>query len=182
MTKVEIIDGKPAIRIPHKIRSDYDDLQKLDVLEIGDTATYRRTVTYADIALFAAATGDTNPFHFDEVYASKSRFKQRIAHGMLVTGYISTVLGTILPGPGTIYLNQTLKFKNPVYVGDTITAVAKVTKIKEDKPLVTLQTDCINQKGEKVVEGEAVVIVDYVALEDISVVLPDEASSENKKH
>jgi len=171
MTKVEMIDGKPAIRIPHKVRSSLDDLQKLDILELGDTATYRRTVTYADIALFAAATGDTNPFHFDEEYAKKSRFGQRIAHGMLVTGYISTVLGTILPGPGTIYLSQSLKFRNPVYVGDTITAVARVTKIREDKPLVTLQTDCINQKGEAVVEGEAVVMVDFVSLEDKPVVI-----------
>ena len=174
MTNVEMIDGKPAIRIPHKVRSSLDDLQKLDVLEIGDTATYRRTVTYADIALFAAATGDTNPFHFDEEYAKKSRFGKRIAHGMLVTGYISTVLGTILPGPGTIYLSQSLKFKSPVFVDDTITAIAKVTKIREDKPLVTIQTDCINQNGDKVVEGEAVVMVDFVSLEDAPVVIPEQ--------
>lgn len=174
MTKVEMINGKPAIRIPHKVRSAMDDLQALDVLEIGDTATFRRTVTYADIALFAAATGDTNPFHFDEVYASKSRFKKRIAHGMLVTGYISTVLGTILPGPGTIYLSQKLNFRAPVFVDDTITAVAKVKEIRKDKPLVTLQTDCINQNGEKVVEGEAIVLVDFVPLEDTPVVIPEE--------
>jgi 3-hydroxybutyryl-CoA dehydratase len=176
MTKVEMIDGRPAIRIPNKVRSSLDDLQKLDILEIGDTATYRRTVSYADIALFAAATGDTNPFHFDEEYAKKSRFGQRIAHGMLSTGYISTVLGTILPGPGTIYLSQKLQFKSPVFVGDTITAIAKVKEIREDKPLVTLQTDCINQKGEKVVEGEALVMVDYVSLEDTPVVLPEHLS------
>ena len=164
MTEVEMINGKPAIRIPDKHRSNLDKPQTWDVLEIGDTCTYRRTVTDADIALFAGATGDTNPFHFDDEYASKGRFKKRIAHGMLVTGYISTVLGTILPGPGTIYLSQSLKFVNPVYIGDTITAIAEVLKIKENKPIVTLRTDCINQRGEKVVEGEAVVLVDYVPL------------------
>ena len=178
MTKVEMINGKPAIRIPNKYRSGLDNLHALDILEIGDTATFRRTVTYADIALFAAATGDTNPFHFDEEYAKKSRFGKRIAHGMLVTGYISTVLGTILPGPGTIYLSQKLKFVNPVYVDDTITAVAKVKEIRQDKPLVTLQTNCINQRGETVVEGEALVLVDFVELEDKPVVIPE---SKDKK-
>jgi acyl dehydratase len=164
MTKVEIINGKPAIRIPDKHRSDLDNPQTWNLLEIGDTCTYRRTVTDADVALFAGATGDTNPYHFDDVYASKGRFKRRIAHGMLVTGYISTVLGTILPGPGTIYLSQTLKFRNPVYIGDTITAIAEVLNIKENKPIVTLKTNCINQNGETVVEGEAVVLVDYVPM------------------
>jgi 3-hydroxybutyryl-CoA dehydratase len=83
---------------------------------------------------------------------------------MLVTGYISTVMGTILPGPGTIYLSQSLRFNKPVYIGDTITAFAEVLKIKENKPIVTLKTDCINQNGETVVEGEAVVLVDYVSM------------------
>jgi 3-hydroxybutyryl-CoA dehydratase len=149
MTEVEIIDGKPAIRIPDKHRSDLDNPQTWNVL---------------DIALFAGATGDTNPYHFDEVYASKGRFKKRIAHGMLVTGYISTVLGTLLPGPGTIYLSQSLQFKRPVYIGDTITAIAEVLKIKENKPIVTLKTNCINQNGETVVEGEAVVLVDFISM------------------
>ncbi len=164
MTKVEMRDGKPVIRIPDKQRSDLDAPQTWNVLEIGDKATYRRTVTDADVALFSGATGDTNPYHFDEVYASKGRFKKRIAHGMLVTGYISTVLGTILPGPGTIYVSQSLKFRKPVYIGDTITAIAEVIDIREDKPLVTLRTDCLNQNGEKVVEGEAFVLVEYVPM------------------
>jgi acyl dehydratase len=103
MTQVEIIDGKPVIKIPEQRRSAFDQQQKSsNLIEIGDMATYRRTVTEADIALFSGATGDTNPYHFDEMYAAKGMFKKRIAHGMLVTGYISTVLGTIFPGPGTI--------------------------------------------------------------------------------
>jgi len=166
MTKVEIIDGKPAIRIPDKKRTFLDNPQAWNILEIGDKATYRRTVTDADIALFAGATGDTNPYHFDDVYASKGRFKKRIAHGMIPTGYLSTVLGTIMPGPGSIYLSQTLKFRNPVFIGDTITAVVEVTAIKEDKPIVTLATSCINQDGKTVVEGEAVMLVEFVDLSE----------------
>ncbi len=124
--------------------------------------TYRRTVTDADLRLFAGTTGDTNPYHFDDTYAEKGRFGKRVAHGMLVTGYISTVLGTILPGAGTIYLEQNLKFKKPVFLGDTITAVVEVLDIRKDKPIVTLRTDCINQDGITVVEGRAVVFVEYV--------------------
>lgn len=164
MTKVEIINGKPVIRVPEFSRSPYDKQNNRDLIEIGDVATYRRTVTDADIALFAGATGDTNPYHFDEVYASKSRFKRRIAHGMLATGYISTVLGTLLPGPGSIYMNQTLNFKKPVFIGDTLTAYVEILKINETKPIVTVKTDCINQNGEKVVEGEATVLVEFVQL------------------
>jgi 3-hydroxybutyryl-CoA dehydratase len=168
VSKIEIIDGKPVIRFPDKLRSSLDKLQERNFIETGDTATYRRTVTDADIALFSGATGDTNPYHFDELYASRGRFKKRIAHGMLVTGYISTVLGTILPGPGTIYLSQMLQFKKPVYIGDTITATAEVLKINEKKPVVTLRTECRNQNGETVVEGEAVVLVEFVPMDEES--------------
>lgn len=165
LTKVEIIDGKPVVRIPDRQRSSFDNPQTWNILEIGDSGSFSRTVTEADIALFAGATGDTNPFHFDEVYASKGMFGKRIAHGMLVTGYISTVLGTILPGPGTIYLSQTLKFGKPVFIGDTITAIAQILAIKETKPIITLKTNCVNQHGETVVEGEAVVFVDFVPMD-----------------
>jgi 3-hydroxybutyryl-CoA dehydratase len=165
MTQVDIIDGKPVIKVPAQRRSALDQqLQSSDLIEVGDTATYRRTVTEADIALFAGATGDTNPYHFDAVYAAQGMFKQRIAHGMLVTGYISTVLGTIFPGPGTIYLSQTLEFKAPVFIGDTITAVVEVLAIKETKPIVTLRTDCLNQDGKIVVSGQAVVLIEYVPM------------------
>jgi 3-hydroxybutyryl-CoA dehydratase len=166
MTTVELRDGKPVIRVPKRTRSQWDKGQALEFIEIGDTATYRRTVTEADIALFAAATGDTNPFHFDAVYAGKGMFGQRIAHGMLVTGYVSTVLGTILPGPGTIYMSQKLDFKSPVFIGDTITAVVEVLAIKETKPIVTLRTDCMNQDGKMVVEGQAVALISHVYLDE----------------
>ncbi|MFO8110411.1 MAG: MaoC family dehydratase [Thermoplasmata archaeon] len=162
MTNVEIVNHRPAIRIPDKRRSELDAPHTWNLLEIGDVGTYRRTVTDADLRLFAGATGDTNPYHFDDTYAANGRFKKRIAHGMLVTGYISTVLGTVLPGVGTIYMEQNLKFKKPVYIGDTITAVAEVLDIHEKKPIVTLRTDCINQDDETVVEGEAVVLIEYV--------------------
>ncbi len=162
LTKVEIIDGQRVIRMPDRPRSELDYPQNWELLEIGDKATYRKTITDGDISMFAGATGDTNPYHFDDLYASKGRFKKRIAHGMLVTGLISTVLGTILPGPGTIYISQKIDFKKPVYIGDTITAVAEVIKIHESKPIVTLTTNCYNQNREAVVEGEAVVLVEYV--------------------
>jgi len=165
LTKVEIIDGKRVIRMPEKSRSALDYPQAWDLLEVGDKATFRKTITDGDISLFAGATGDTNPYHFDDEYSTKGRFKKRIAHGMLVTGLISTVLGTRLSGPGTIYLSQKIDFKKPVFIGDTITAVAEVTKIHETKPIVTLTTDCYNQDGEAVVEGEAVVLVEYVDME-----------------
>ncbi|MBI2967321.1 MAG: MaoC family dehydratase [Bacteroidetes bacterium] len=162
MTKTEKIDGKAVIRIPDKHRSDLDNPQSWNLIEVGDKASYRRTVTDADVALFSGATGDTNPYHFDEVYAASGRFKKRIAHGMLVTGYLSTVLGTILPGAGTIYLKQVLNFRKPVFIGDTITAIAEVLTIKDDKPIVTLSTTCINQNGETVIDGEATVLVEFV--------------------
>jgi 3-hydroxybutyryl-CoA dehydratase len=165
LTKVEIIDGRRVIRMPDKSRTALDYPQRWDLLEMGDKATFRKTITDGDISMFAGATGDTNPYHFDDVYASKGRFKKRIAHGMLVTGLISTVLGTCLPGPGTIYLSQTISFKKPVFIGDTITAVAEVTNIHETKPIVTMTTNCYNQNDEPVVEGEAVVLVEYVDME-----------------
>ncbi len=165
MTKVEIIDGKRVIRIPEKSRSALDYPQNWDLLEVGDKATFRKTITDGDLSLFAGATGDTNPYHFDDLYSSKGRFGKRIAHGMIVTGLISTVLGTRLPGPGTIYLNQNIAFKKPVFIGDTITAVAEITKIHETKPIVTLSTNCYNQKDELVIEGEAIVLVDYVDMD-----------------
>ena len=165
MTKVEIVDGKRVIRMPDQSRSAQDYPQAWDLLEVGDKASFRKTITDGDISMFAGATGDTNPYHFDDLYSSKGMFGKRIAHGMLVTGLISTVLGTRLPGPGTIYLSQKIDFKQPVYIGDTITAVAEVIKIHESKPIVTLTTNCYNQNNEIVVEGEAVVLVQYVDME-----------------
>lgn len=129
----------------------------LEDLSLGRTATYSRVVTAADIDAFAAVTGDENPVHLDEVYAAGTRFGGRIAHGMLSAGYISTVLGTRLPGPGAIYLSQTLRFRKPVRIGDEVVATARVTAIDEARARVTLETTC-TVGGDVVVEGEAVVM------------------------
>lgn len=128
-------------------------------LEVGQKATFSKTFSADDIAAFAEASGDRNPLHLDEAFAKESRFEGRIAHGMLVAGLISAVLGNQLPGPGTIYLGQELRFKEPVYVGDTITAVVEVIKIREGKPIVTLSTNCYNQHDILVIEGNATVLI-----------------------
>jgi 3-hydroxybutyryl-CoA dehydratase len=125
----------------------------------GAAAEFSKTVTEADVVLFAGVTGDFNPVHVDGVAAERSRFGGRIAHGMLSASFLSTVLGTKLPGPGTIYLSQTLRFTAPVRIGDTVTARAQVVEVMEAKRRVRLATTCTNQKGEKVVEGEALVYV-----------------------
>ena len=130
----------------------------LEDLEIGQTAELRRTVTAADIEAFAAVTGDVNPVHLDEAYAATTQFKGRIAHGMLSAGYISAVLGTELPGPGAIYVSQTLNFRRPVRIGDEVTAEVKVTAIDPARGRVTFATGCV-VGGKTVVEGEAVVVV-----------------------
>lgn len=130
-------------------------MSKYDMIKIGDWATFTKTITDADIVMFAGVTGDTNPVHIDEKFASGTMFKQRIAHGMLTGGLISTVLGTKLPGPGSIYLSQTLTFKAPVFIGDTITARVEVTKKNDDKKIITFKTECLNQDEKVVVSGEA---------------------------
>jgi 3-hydroxybutyryl-CoA dehydratase len=130
----------------------------LEELSVGQSAQRVRTVGEADIIAFAEVTGDTNPVHLDAGYAATTSFGQRIAHGMLSAGYISAVLGTTLPGPGAIYLSQTLKFKRPVKIGDEVTAEVTVTEINEAKAQVTLATVC-KVGGKAVVDGEAVVMV-----------------------
>ena len=127
---------------------------------VGEKASLSKTMSESDVETFARLTGDVNPVHVDEAYAKTTRFGGRIAHGMLTAGLISAVLGTRLPGPGGIYLNQTLKFTAPVRMGDTITATAEVTAYREDKRIVTLKTDCTNQRGELVLTGEAVIMME----------------------
>jgi 3-hydroxybutyryl-CoA dehydratase len=124
-------------------------------LKVGDAAELTKTVTEADLVLFAGVTGDFNPAHVDEVWAGKSRFQGRIAHGMLSAGFISAVIGTRLPGPGTIYVSQELRFMAPVRIGDTVTARAEVAEIRESRNRVRLHTLCLNQDRKVVVEGEA---------------------------
>ena len=118
-----------------------------------------RKVRDADIRAFAELSGDHNPIHLDDGYAATTRFGQRIAHGMFGASLISAVIGNDLPGTGSIYLGQTLKFLAPVYLGDTVTARVTVTKIRDDKPIVTLECVCENQRGETLTRGEAVVLV-----------------------
>lgn len=130
----------------------------IDELEIGQSASFTKTVTEADCYNYAGVSGDFNPAHINEAYAEKTFFKSRIAHGMLSAGFISAVLGTKLPGPGTIYMSQDLKFLKPVYFGDTITAECTVDEIIKKKNRVVLKTVCTNQKGEIVIDGKALVM------------------------
>lgn len=123
----------------------------------GDSAEFAKTVSESDIYLYAGITGDLNPAHINEVYAQKTCFKTRIAHGMLTAGYISAVLGTQLPGAGTIYLKQDLKFLAPVRMGDTVTAKVEVIEVNQEKNRIKVRTTCTNQNGEMVLDGEALV-------------------------
>lgn len=131
---------------------------KKQVLEIGKTASFTKTISECDIYTYAGVMGDFNPIHINEEEAQKTIFGHRIAHGMLVGGLISTVLGNRLPGEGTVYLEQNLKFNAPVYIGDTCTACAKVTEIlNQKKGIYRLETKVFNQNGRTVSEGYAVV-------------------------
>ena len=131
-------------------------------LKVGDAAEIRKTIADEDVRAFAELTGDQNPVHLDEEYAARTRFGRRIAHGMLGASLISAVLANELPGRGTVYLSQTLRFTAPVFLGDTVTARVVVKSVREDRPVVTLETVCTNQRGERVVEGEAVVLLPKV--------------------
>ena len=130
---------------------------KLDQMTIGQSASFSKTITETDVTLFAGISGDLNPVHIDETYAKDSMFKRRIAHGILCAGLISAVLGMHLPGPGSIYLKQELKFKAPVYLGDTIKAICTVKEKIEAKNIVVLDCSVVNQDGVVVIEGEATI-------------------------
>ncbi|GAW92962.1 MaoC family dehydratase [Calderihabitans maritimus] len=131
---------------------------RFEEIKVGDSATFTKTVSETDIVLFAGITGDLNPVHIDEGFASKTIFQKRIAHGMLSAGFISTVLGTKLPGPGTIYLSQTLSFRAPVFIGDSITARVEVIEKLPEKQRLRLKTECFNQEGKLITTGEALVM------------------------
>jgi len=124
-------------------------------IAIGDKANFSKTISEADIYSFAGVTGDFNPVHVNEEFAAKSRFKKRIAHGMLTASLISTVLGTDLPGANTIYMSQEVKFTAPAYIGDTLTAEAEVIEKNEEKRTLVLKTTVVNQDGKTVVDGKA---------------------------
>lgn len=127
-------------------------------VEVGDTASVSKTITQEDIRRFGDLVGDLNPVHFDEALARQSGFGGRVAHGMLAASLISAAIGNHVPGPGSVYLSQTLRFLAPAYPGDTVTARVTVSRIRSDKPIMTLETICVNQHGEQLIEGEAVVL------------------------
>jgi 3-hydroxybutyryl-CoA dehydratase len=132
-------------------------------LQVGDTATRRFAVTPATVADFARVSGDDNPVHLDEAFARTTRFGGTIAHGMLVASFISTTLAKDLPGPGTIYLSQSLKFTRPVRVGDTVTVHLEVLEIVPERSRVRLATTCRTDGGETVIDGEALVMAPTVS-------------------
>lgn len=127
-------------------------------MEVGIKASRSKTITAADVEAFAQVTGDTNPVHLDDDYAASTRFGKRIAHGMLVASVISALLANDLPGPGSIYLSQSLSFKAPVFLGDTVTATAELTAYRKERRIATFKTTVTNQDGKVVIEGEAVVL------------------------
>lgn len=127
-------------------------------LQVGDSDFFEKTISESDVYLYAGITGDLNPAHINAVAAQNSHFGKRIAHGMLSAGLISAVLGTRLPGEGTIYLGQELKFTKPVYLGDTLRATVTVSEIREEKNICKLDTVCTNQNGDIVLTGVATVM------------------------
>ena len=128
-------------------------------MKVGDKFSAERLVTDELIRKFADVSGDYNPIHLDEEAAEKTRFGRRIAHGMLSGAFISAVLGYELSERNIVYLSQTLRFTAPVFIGDTVTATATITNIREDKPVITIETICTNQNGEVIVKGEAAVMI-----------------------
>lgn len=151
----------------------YIENKTYDEIEAGDTAALTRTLTRQDIQLFAVMSGDVNPAHVDEEYARSDMFRKIIAHGMWSASLISTVLGTLLPGPGTIYLDQSLKFLRPVGIGDTLTARVTVKTKENEHHRVTLDCVCVNQHGKEVVTGEALVIAPTEKIRRKRVALPE---------
>lgn len=131
----------------------------LEDLSVGLSASYAKTITDADVVLFAGVTGDDNPVHINSEYAANTIFEQRIVHGMFSAGLISAVLGTRMPGPGAIYIDQQISFKAPVHIGDTVVATATVLEIDEARRRVKLETVC-RVKGKVVAEGVATNMVD----------------------
>ena len=131
---------------------------EINDMYVGQTAQFTKTISESDVYLFAGITGAQNPMQVNDVYAKQTRYGERIVHGMLSSSLISTVIGTQLPGNGTIYVQQKIEFKAPVFFGDTISAIVEVTDIYLEKNRVKLRTFCKNQNGEVVLDGFASVI------------------------
>ncbi|MDN9009515.1 MaoC family dehydratase [Brevibacillus laterosporus] len=127
--------------------------------KIGQSASFSRTMTETDFVMFAGLSGDYNPIHVDKEYAGDTRFGQRISHGLLTASLLSRLLGMHLPGKGSVYKDQTLQFKAPVFIGDTITATATVKEFNEARRMLTLVTECTNQHGIVVLTGIAIMVV-----------------------
>jgi acyl dehydratase len=141
-------------------------------IELGESASLERTLTWQDIELFAVMSGDVNPAHVDEAYARSDVFHRVVAHGMWGAALISTLLGTQLPGPGTIYLEQTVCFRKPVGIGDTITVFVTVTSKDRTHHRVTLRCRCLNQRDETVIDGTAMVLAPTEKVRRPRVALP----------
>ena len=127
---------------------------EINEIKIGMSESYSQTISEADVKAYAGISGDRNPVHMDDEYAEKSRYKKRIAHGMISSSFFSALFGTKLPGPGCVYVNQSLNFKRPDYIGDTVTAIITVTKIDEIKSRVYFDTVC-KVKNKIVIDGQA---------------------------
>ena len=130
---------------------------KYSDIKMGQSAEVVHTVTEKDIQVFGDLSGDYNPLHFNEDWAKTTMFRGRIAHGILTAAFISTAIGMHLPGPGTIYMSQSMRFLGPVRIGDTITARVEVVMLNDEKERITLKTTCTNQEGKVVMDGEALV-------------------------
>ena len=132
---------------------------RIDSFFVGQRAEITKTLGVDDLNRFIEVSGDNNPLHIYDEHGVDGRFSKQICHGLLIASYISAVLGTKLPGPGTIYMGQKLSFRKPVYIGDTVTACAEILSINKEKAIITLKTDVVNQNGDCVIDGEAVVKV-----------------------
>ena len=130
-------------------------------LKVGDTASITRLFTDEDVRLYADLSTDHNPVHLDEDFAKQTQFGQRIVHGMLVSSLFSALLGEHLPGHGSIYMSQSVQFKAPVYLNMPVIATVEIVNIREGKPIVTLQTTCVDESGKLLVTGEAVMFVPW---------------------
>jgi 3-hydroxybutyryl-CoA dehydratase len=150
--------GKMDLKAELLEKSSHVAQKSYSEIHVGDKAQIMKEIRDEDILTFAKLTGDVNPVHIDDNFARNTMFKERIAHGMLSASFISTVLGTQLPGTNTIYLSQNLKFKAPVKIGDIVTATAEVIEKRDDKKIIKLQTNVLNQNQKVVVEGEAVIM------------------------
>lgn len=129
----------------------------INELRAGDTASLMRIVTDDDVRCFAEITGDYNPIHMDEAWAAETPLQGRIVHGMLLAGYVSSVIANKLPGPGTVYLGQELRFMHPARIGDEITATVRVRKVLPEQNTVVLAVSCVNQSGQRLATGAATV-------------------------